>query len=368
VTDDTEREDLKRAFLAEAGLAEAARTRLAADASTRRYERLTLPGGKTLVLMDSPPAADTEPLGPDATPEERIAAGYTALARLSASRVGAFAAIAGWLREQGFSAPEVTALDATHGLAVLEDLGEDMFVRRLEAGADPQLLYGAAVDLLADLHGRPAPEVVSGAGETWALSCYDGLALQTGRDLFLEWWPGLSGAPAHDAEIRAEWAEAWQAITDRGDRASRWGVGVFTHRDYHAENLLWLDDRKGLRQVGLLDFQDAVIADPAWDLLSLLQDARRDVPAELEQAMIDRYLSARPGLDRAAFLEAYAGLAALNAARILGLFARLVIRDGKSKYRAFLPRMKAMLGRNLPAPALQPVRQWLARHAPEVLV
>lgn len=367
MTQTSEREAIKRDFLAAAGLAEATRLALPADASTRRYERLLTPEGRSLILMDAPPSAEAPPLGPAATAEQRAAAGYTSLARLSGSRVEAFAAVAGWLREQGFSAPEILALDAPSGLAVLEDLGQAMFVSRIEAGGDPEPLYQAAVDLLVALHDRPAPALLKGYGQAWPLSPYDGLALSTGRDLFLDWWGALNGQPPLGEAARAEWAAAWQAVTELGDAASRPGAGVFTHRDYHAENLLWLDDRAGLARVGLLDFQDAVLAHPAWDLFSLLQDARRDVAPELEQAMLARYLDARPELDREAFQAAYAGLAALNATRILGIFARLIVRDGKPKYRAFLPRMKAMLGRNLDAPVLADVRAWLGRHAPEVL-
>ena len=141
--------------------------------------------------------------------------------------------------------------------------------------------------------------------------------------------------------------------------------GVFTHRDYHAENLVWLPGRSGIARVGMLDFQDALRAHPAWDLLSLLQDARRDVAPALETAMLERYLAARPDLDREAFLQDYRGLAALNAARILGpVFARQVVAFGRPRYKAFMPRTWRYLERNLATTGLEGLRAWFARHVP----
>ncbi len=136
------------------------------------------------------------------------------------------------------------------------------------------------------------------------------------------------------------------------------------HRDYHAENLIWLPQRDGPARVGMIDFQDAVRAHPSWDLHSLLQDARRDVSPALEAEALDRYFALRPGVDRVAFMADYAGLAALNEARIIGIFARLIARDGKPRYRQFLPRMWRHLNANLDQPALAPVARWFDRHVP----
>ena len=140
---------------------------------------------------------------------------------------------------------------------------------------------------------------------------------------------------------------------------------MFCHRDYHAENLIWLPERDGVARVGMIDFQDAVRAHPSWDLHSLLQDARRDVSPELERAALDRYFALRPQVDRDAFMRDYAGLAALNEARILGIFARLIVRDGKPRYGAFMPRMWTHLERNLTQPGLEPVADWFVRHVPQ---
>lgn len=334
---------------------------LAGDASTRRYARLHRDAAAPLILMDAPPAAEAAPCGPHASPEARRTAGYDALARLAACRVDAFVAADMHLRSLGFSAPEVVAFDAEAGLAVLEDLGPGLFARRIEAGEAPQPFYESAIDLLIRLHQQPPPERLPFPGGAWPLLTYDALALQTGADLFLEWWPRRAPGVRITDEAAAEWRALWAPIQARGEG----GATVFAHRDYHAENLIWLPERAGLARVGLLDFQDAVRAHPAWDLLSLLQDARRDVPEELETAMLDRYLTARPEIDRHTFRADYAGLAALNNARITGLFARLIVRDQKPRYAAFLPRMWRLLARNLAHPDLGGLKAWFARHVPE---
>jgi aminoglycoside/choline kinase family phosphotransferase len=357
---ETVREDAKRAFLKAAGLAEAAREPLPADASTRRYERLRLPSGATLMLMDAPPSAESPVCDPQWSEAERSRAGWNAMARLAAGRVDAFAATAAFLRGQGLSAPAIEALDAGQGLAVIEDFGEGIFARLIEQGQDEAELYFAAIDAQARLHAAQPPAVLSVSGLSWPLLTYDAVALKAGADLFVDWQPRLNPALDFGAEARAEWDGLWTDIAGRGEAAAT----VFAHRDFHAENLLWLPERSGPARVGMIDFQDAVLAHPSWDLHSLLQDARRDVTPELERAALDRYLAQRPGLDREAFLADYAALAALNEARILGVFARLIVRDGKPRYRQFMPRLWRALQRNLENPALADLKRWFDRHAP----
>ncbi len=354
----SEREDARLTFLAGAGLADAAREMLAGDASTRRYERLHPPSGPSLILMDQPPAAETKPCPPDATPKERAALGYNALARLAAGRVDAFVACAGHLRGLGLSAPEVLAADPAAGLAVLEDLGDDLYARLIEAGAAEAPLYDAAVDALAILHAAPAPPAVLEA-ETggWPLLSYDDLALRTAGDLFLEWLPRFSPGLAFDQTARDEWEAIWAPVRVRGEA----GASVFCHRDYHAENLIWLPARAGGARVGMLDFQDAVRAHPAWDLSMLLHDARRDVSAEREAASLARYFGLRPEVDAEAFTADFHALGALNIVRILGLFARLAARDGKPRYGAMMPRLWGYLGRCV-ADGPAGLEGWLARH------
>ncbi len=352
----SEREAARLAFLNAAGLADAVRERLPGDASTRLYERLHPATGGTLILMDQPPSLESQPCPPDATPEERAALGYNALTRLAAGRVDAFVCVAGWLRAQGLSAPEVIASDAARGFAVLEDLGDDLFARLLEDGAEEAPLYNGATDVLLALHRAAPPNVLTADGCAWPMLAYDGVALSTYTDLFIEWFPKLIGAPAFEADARAEWDALWAPARALADG----GASVFCHRDFHAENLIWLPDRVGAARVGLLDFQDAVRAHPAWDLSMLLHDARRDVAPEREAAVLARYLHARPELDRERFIADFHTLGAINIVRILGLFARLVVRDRKPRYRAFMPRLWRYLDRCLGGEA----RAWFDRHVP----
>ena len=360
-----DREAAKAKFLAAAGLAEATREPLAGDASTRRYERLHRPGGASLILMDQPPAVETQPCPPDATPAQRIAAGYNACARLAAGSIEAFVACAGYLRSRGLSAPRIVDADPASGLAVLEDLGDDLYARLIEGGADETALYQAAIDALIVLHAAAPPARLEADGFSWPLLAYDGLALKTGSDLFLEWWPKYAGLEPFGSAAIAEWESLWAIVRARGEAGAVGPQGVFAHRDYHAENLLWLPRREGVGRVGMLDFQDAVRTHPAWDLLSLLQDARRDVPPALEAAMLDRYLAARPELDRLSFLADYRALAALNATRILGpIFARQVVHFGRPRYKAFMPRTWRYLERNLADPSLVALKSWFDRNVP----
>ena len=316
----TERGSALRAFLERQGFGGARRLPLAGDASVRRYERLS--GGPCpAVLMDAPPATiDVRP----------------------------FLAVAGWLRAAGLSAPEVLAADPAAGLVLLEDLGDELFSRALARGGDERLLYQTAVDLLVVLHRVPPPA---------ALPRYDDAWLLREAELLLDWYaPDLGSAAA--ADYRAIWRDLLPA--------ARAGGEGFVYVDYHADNLLWLPARSGLARVGLLDFQDARFGPPAYDLASLLEDARRDVDPGLAGAMVERYLAARPELDADATRAAYALLAAQRNAKILGLFARLAQRDGKPHYLALQPRVRAHLRRDLGHPLLTPLRLWFARH-PQLL-
>lgn len=354
------REEAIRDFLKAADLAGAQREPLPGDASTRRYERLRLPFGPSLILMDAPPLAESPVCDPAWSEAERRAAGWNAMARLAAGRIDAFAAAAVFLHNQGLSAPTLAAFDADQGLAVIEDFGEGIFARLIERGQDEAELYFAAIDAQARLHQVEPPPSLAAYGMSWPLLTYDAAALKAGVDLFVEWQPRLAPSLDFGASARAEWDALWTAITQGGEA----GASVFIHRDFHAENLLWLPDRAGPARVGMIDFQDALLGHPAWDLHSLLQDARRDVSPELEQAALDRYFAHRPGLDREAFMADYAALATLNLARILGTFARLVVRDHKPRYRRFTPRLWRHLERNLDNPALADLKRWFDRHVP----
>ena len=359
----SEREAARRDFLAGAGLAAARREPLSGDASTRAYERLYPVGGGSLILMDQPPSVETAPCPPDATEAEREALGFNACYRLAAGRVDAFVACGGYLRRQGLSAPRVIASDAAAGFAVLEDLGDDLYARVIERGGDEAPLYDAATDVLAVLHRRSPPERLVGDGATWPLLTYDALALRMATDLFVDWLPALEPSLAFTSDAVADWRTLWAPIHARGAA----NAVVFCHRDYHAENLIWLPERVGVARVGLLDFQDAVRAHPAWDMSMLLHDARRDVSPERESAVLTRYFTLLPEVDREAYIADFHALGAANIVRILGIFARLVVRDGKPRYRAFMPRLWRYLDRCLADPAPAGLAVWLDRNVPREL-
>jgi aminoglycoside/choline kinase family phosphotransferase len=356
----SDREQQRIDFLRAAGLARAVRTPLPGDASTRRYERLTTATGTTLMLMDQPPATESRPCDPSWTPEQRRASGWNAVARLSAGRMEAFAAVAEHLRHAGLSTPDIVAVDPDAGLAVIEDFGDDLFARVIEEGEPPAPLYLAAVDALARLHlAGLLPDTMQGPAGDWPLLTYDAVALQGGADLFVEWMPRLHLDLDFGPAALDEWRAAWGPIAAIGEHKA-W---VVAHRDYHAENLIWLPERADHRRVGLIDFQDAVLAHPVWDLHSLLQDARRDVPPELEAVAFDHYCSVMM-VDREGYRQDYVALAALNEARILGVFARLIARDGKPRYGQFMPRVWAHLNANLKQPGLEAVAAWFECHVP----
>lgn len=344
------------AFLAASGWGGAVRTRLAGDASTRSYERITL-GSRHAMVMNQPRQAETEPCPPDASPETRARLGYNALARLAAGRVDAFVSCARFLNQHGFSAPEILAADAPSGLAVIEDLGDGLYARLLEEGADENELYDAAIDALVQLQRAAAPDVLAGG---WALLTYDELALKTAHDILIEWLPQFVDGVAFDGAAIAAWEAIWAPIRARGAR----GATVFCHRDYHAENLIWLPEREGIARVGMLDFQDALRAHPAWDLSMLLHDARRTISPALEARCLARYLAGMPEGERDRLLADYHALGALNIVRILGIFARLVTRDGKPRYRDFMPRLWTYLDRCLADSALAALKAWFDKFVP----
>ena len=255
-------------------------------------------------------------------------------------------------------APKIYGEDLTEGLLILEDLGSEPVV---DGGTPRPERYAEAVRVLAKLHANPLPPVLPVAeGTEHRLPPYDMEALLFEAELMPEWYAPAIRNVSLSAEARAAFVDLWRAALQGAipDRPT------WTLRDYHSPNLIWLPEREGAARVGMIDFQDAVRAHPSWDLHSLLQDARRDVSPALEAEALDRYFALRPQVDRAAFMADYAGLAALNEAPIIGIFARLIARDGKPRYRQFLPRMWRHLNANLDQPALAPVARWFDRHVP----
>lgn len=311
------REQARQDFLDGTEWRAAACVPLAGDASFRRYFRLSGTDG-TAVLMDAPPGRE------DVRPFLRVAA-----------------LLADW----GYSAPRIMASDTAAGFVLLEDIGDDSFTSIIASGADECELYEAAVDLLVDLQGHEPP------GD---LPSFEAERIQREADLFLDWTlPALTGVPSPPALYRAYHA-LWRDVLPHmaaGDAR----VALF---DYHADNLHWLPARQGLRRVGLLDFQGALRGPAALDLVSLLEDARRDVSPDLVEVLITRYLDQAEIADENAFRASYAAVGAQRNTRIIGVFGRLWLRDGKAAYLDLLPRVWRLLEGDLAHPALAPLRAW----------
>ncbi|WP_232630390.1 tRNA (adenosine(37)-N6)-threonylcarbamoyltransferase complex ATPase subunit type 1 TsaE [Methylobacterium sp. Leaf118] len=345
-----------RGLIARTGWDDADRVPMQGDASSRAYERLVKPSGETAVLMIAPPRPDGPPVR-DGKP-------YSAVVKLAES-VHAFVGMDRALRAVGVSAPRILGENLEAGLLILEDLGAEPVV---ENGAPRPERYSEAVRLLAKLHAMELPDRVPvSAGIEHVLPPYDLEALLFEAELLPEWYaPAIRNTRLPDAARRdflTLWADALQDFL--ADRPT-WCL-----RDYHSPNLIWLPEREGLERVGVIDFQDAVMGHPAYDVASLLQDARVDASADFELRLLGLYIRERrarePGFDMQTFARAYAVLAAQRATKILGIFARLDRRDGKPGYLAHLPRIEGYLARNLAHPALGPLRAWHATHLPSLV-
>jgi aminoglycoside/choline kinase family phosphotransferase len=324
---DVERQGEREAFLASAGWPGVPPRPLAADASFRRYFRL-IDSGRCAVLMDAPP------------PRENVRA---------------YLAVANYLRRLDLSAPAIYAADLERGLLLIEDFGDDSYTRLLAAGGDEPALYALAVDTLVAMQRAAAEHPPAD------LPVYDEERLLTEVSLLVDWYaPAVLGGQM-PAGARDEYLACWRAVLP----AAMLGTETLVLRDFHVDNLFLLPRRAGVRACGLLDFQDAVQGPASYDLASLLEDARRDVAADLGALMTERYLSAFPGVDRVAFLRSVAILAAQRNAKIIGLFVRLWRRDGKPGYLRYIPRVWRLLEEDLQRePTLMPVAEWLDRHLP----
>ncbi|MEL6450917.1 MAG: phosphotransferase [Pseudomonadota bacterium] len=310
-------------FLTAAGWSNAARTLVAGDASNRRYERLTDDTGATAILMDAPPDK-----GEDVRP---------------------FVTITTYLRAAHLSAPAIYAQDAANGFLLIEDLGDALYARVMARDPDQQTpLYEAAIDVLVHLHAQPAPD----------LPTYDATVMTDRARLAYDWYRlGVMGA---DDTTRAQaFADTFHALLSELETDN----SVLIQRDYHAENLLWLPDRTGPARVGLLDYQDAMLGHPAYDLISLTQDARRDVAPPMQAAMIHRYAIATSS-DPDALSNACALLGAQRNLRILGVFARLSMAYGKPHYVDLIPRVWGHITYNLSHPALAPIADQIRADLP----
>ena len=313
--------DAAQQFLAAAGWHGARIEPLAGDASFRRYFRV-IAEGREAVLMDAPPPHE------DPRP---------------------FIAVAEWLSGIGLNAPEILSRDLEQGLLLLDDFGDQRLRETVDSAPHREReLYEIATDVLIHLHRHaPMPGLPPHGLDQWLDEAM----------LFTDWYCPAVGIEVDGAAYRAAWREALAPVANDG-------LGPVTVlRDYHAENVMLVEGREGVEHFGLLDFQDALAGHPAYDLASVLEDARRDVPAAIERTMIDRYKAATR--QSAAFERAYWLLAAQRNTRILGVFVRLWKRDGKPGYRAFQPRMWGLLERDLAHPALEGVKDWFDTNVPE---
>jgi tRNA threonylcarbamoyl adenosine modification protein YjeE len=342
-----------RKFLEGTGFSEAKRQRMAGDASIRSYARL-IRDDDVVILMNFPRQPDGPPLYDGRS--------YSAAVHL-AEDVKPFVAIADGLRARGFSAPSIGYADLDSGFLITEDFGSSGFVE----GDPPQPIperYEIATDLLAVLHHQGLPETLPLAPQlNYPIPTFDIEALLIEIGLMLEWYLPDRGVEM-SGEMRAEFVAMWRSLLEQPVAAAK----TWVLRDFHSPNLIWLGERTGIAQVGIIDFQDAVLGPAAYDLVSLLQDARIDVPEALELALLTRYIKARltsdQTFDPAIFAEHYAIMSAQRNTRLLGTFARLNRRDGKPQYLRHQPRIWTYLGRSLAHPALSPVRQWYAAHVP----
>ncbi len=307
------------AFLAAAGWKGARIEPLAGDASFRRYFRI-IDAARTAVLMDAPPPHE------DPRP---------------------FVHVAEYLTGIGLSAPAILHRDLDQGLLLIEDFGGKRMREYVDANVDEEYaVYSGVVDVLIELHKhKPALGLAPHGLDQWLNEV----------NLFTEWYCPTVGIEVDETGFAAAWREVLEPIAAQGQT-------VTELRDYHAENIMLIDGKKGHAHYGLLDFQDALVGHPAYDLASMLQDARRDVTPKVERALIDYYCTKT--LNGAAFERAYWALAAQRNTRILGVFTRLWKRDGKPHYTSFQPRMWGLLQRDLAQPGLEPVRHWFERNVP----
>jgi tRNA threonylcarbamoyl adenosine modification protein YjeE len=336
-----------RRFLDRTGWNEAARFPMAGDASSRAYERVAL-DAQTAILMNAPRRAEGPPLYDGRS--------YDSVAH-RALDVRPFVAIGLALREAGVRAPAILATHLDAGLLLLEDLGSEGV---LDTDGVPILeRYEAAIDLLVFMHARKWPrDMKLPDGSFYRLPPYDRDALLIELSLFPDWFGGQGGEPAFPPGERGPFLAAWSEVLEQIERAR----GTLVMRDFHSPNILWQQHVEGMDRVGVIDFQDALFGHPAYDVASLAQDARAPLEADEEKHLKARYIRARmqqdASFDREGFETAYAVLGAQRATKVLGIFTRLALVDGKPGYQQYRTRLKELIRRNLEHPVLSPLRLW----------
>ncbi|PRY20709.1 hypothetical protein CLV78_11282 [Aliiruegeria haliotis] len=319
------RDDSIEEFLRLNGCFTTQRAPLAGDASGRRYERLTATNGGTYVLMDAPP--DT------------------------GERIDPFVRVAAHLSRIGLSAPQIHAVDRPNGLILMEDLGDAILARLIERKPDLEApLYGHVVETLLELQRHPLPGSLPEFGPS---------TMAKATDLAISWYATGMGAIPRSSDTEQLADLTLTALASLEDAPK-----VLALRDFHAENLIWLPDRTGSARIGLLDFQDAFAGHPAYDLVSLLRDARRNVSPDLRHELT-RHFAKSAGFDIEPFERACATLAAQRNLRILGVFARLSMHFGKGHYVDLIPRVWAYLQQDLTHPALASLQRFVQDTLPE---
>lgn len=334
-------------FLAQTEWSNSTRLFLEGDASSRRYETLKQ-NNRQSILMDMPQRPDGPPV--------KGGKPYSAIAHL-AEGLASVCAVNMQLISFGYSAPQVETTDLRAGLAVVEDFGDLVYGRMIRDGLDMREPMRATIALLADMSTRNWPS---------AINSYDLDAQLIETDLLVTWfWPYVQGTAA-DLELRQSFENLWRKILPLAVSSRPYWV----MRDFHSPNLIWLPEREGIKRVGLIDTQDAVLGHPAYDLASLLQDARIDIGFDWADELYHLYEELRhqqQDFDSHKFATAYAILGAQRATKILGIFARLAMRDRKPSYLKHMPRVSRYLARNLAHPVLNELRQWFEKNMPEAL-
>jgi N-acetylmuramate 1-kinase len=345
------------AFLDQSGVKPGVRVSyLQGDASARAYARTELKG-RSVILMDSPRQPDGPPVR-DGLPYSRVAH--------LAEDVRPFVAIAGVLKAAQLSVPDIYHSNLERGLLLLEDFGDGVFGQELSRGAPQADLWRQGVDTLLALRNVPVPASLPlPDGSSYCLPRQDRASLQIEAELLIDWyWPAVKGTAIMDA-ARQDFLQIWNALFDT---LLALPTG-WTLRDYHSPNLISLPERSGARRAGIIDFQDALVGPAAYDLVSLLQDARVDVAAALEHELLHYYCekaaASQSTFDRAAFEFSYAAFGAQRNTKILGIFARLAKRDGKPGYLRHVPRLWDYLDRDLAHPDLTALKAWYGQHFPE---
>lgn len=336
-----------RDFLRANGLGEARRRYLIGDASVRSYERLFPAQGPGLILMD----AAERPSG--AVVEDGLS--YPELVHLALT-IDPFVAVDRLLRDAGFAAPEIICADFEQGLLVLEDLGPEGI---LDAAGQPIAdRYRESVICLAHLHGKSfARSVEVVPGHIHHIPDFDRRAMKIEASLIVDWHIGWRRGAPPSATERKEFFDIWDGLIDQLGDVEK----TLLLRDYHSPNIIWRGEESGLASIGIIDFQDAMFGPSAYDLASIVQDARTTIPPALADDLMEAYLSVRrshPGFNEALFLKAFAIMAAQRACKLNGLWVRLLQRDGKEGYLQHMPRTLAYLAAAMQHPVLAPLRAW----------